>query len=345
MEVYEDEVIAELKQMNSKHKSSLEGFRPSVLLSVTDIILPHLTFLYNSSINSGVFPDKLKMARVIPIPKKGNSNEPSNYRPISLLSIFDKIFEKIMCRRLLRIWDKHNTFYKHQYGFRPKHSTTHALSEITDLIYKSLDDDYYVLGLFLDVSKAFDSVNHSILLEKLHHYGIRGNIHNWFTSYLSNRKQFVETNKAKSEMKTIAYGVPQGSSLGPLLFLLYINDLPVAITKGETRMFADDANYFNRNKNLNVLINEVQNELKNIYNWMLSNKLTINYDKTNFTIFSPKHGTDNEEKPNEIPFGTHRIKRVASTKYLGVIIDEKMKWKEHIDYIYNKLRRTFQYVL
>jgi hypothetical protein len=338
-EVTEQEVLSELCLLKSLKKSSLEGLNPSVLWSAADTIVPLLTCIYNMSIIHGVFPDKLKLARVIPIFKSGSHDDPLNYRPISLLSIFDKILEKIMCRRLVSFLNKYNLLYSYQFGFRSHHSTTLALTELCDFIYRSLDDGYYILGLYLDVSKAFDTVSHAVLLQKLHHYGFRGNILNWFTSYLSNRHQLVDHNNVKSTTSNITLGVPQGSVLGPLLFLLYVNDLPNSTKLGCMRLFADDANHFIKDKNYLNLKRLAEDELTNIINWMHANLLTINLKKTNFTIFSPSAKPLHHNIINSISFHNQQISRVVCIKYLGVFIDESLSWKEHINFICSKIRQ------
>jgi hypothetical protein len=337
--ISELEVLEELKKHKITNKSTYESLKPSVLLSVADIIVPPLTYIYNISLEQGTFPEKLKIARVIPVFKKGDAGEISNYRPISLLSVFDKIFEKIICSKLYKFLNKYNILYKHQYGFRQNHSTTSALTEISDYIYNSLDENYYVLGLYLDISKAFDSVSHSILLNKLYHYGVRGNIHCWFQSYLSDRKQFVALNNCRSDVTSIEFGVPQGSTLGPLLFLLYINDIHYSTVVGEMRLFADDANHFIRDTNYLNLQRSAEIELAHITNWMNANLLTVNISKTNYTVFSPTVKPLDFNVLNCITFGNEQIQRARNIKYLGVVIDEGLLWIDHIKYICDKIRR------
>ena len=197
-----------------------------LLKLVPDLILMPLCKIINHSFQTGVFPDALKISEVIPIHKGGSTEELNNYRPISLMSIFEKIIEKIMHKRLCEFLQEHNILFQNQFGFRKNNSTSFALIEITEKIKETIDNKKYGCGIFIDLRKAFDTVNHEILLRKLDHYGIRGMAQNWFKSYLTNRKQYVSLNGESSELKQIACGVPQGSCLGPLLFLLYINDLP-----------------------------------------------------------------------------------------------------------------------
>ena len=168
-----------------------------------------------------MFPDVLKVAKVLPFYKGGSSQDLNNFRPISLLSIFDKIIEKLMHKRLYEFLEHHNILFENQFGFRKKNSTIYALMEITERIKESIDNGKFGCGIFIDLKKAFDTVNHKILLTKLEHYGIRNELLNWFDSYLTGRKQYVFYNGESSDLRDINCGVPQGSVLGPLISNLH----------------------------------------------------------------------------------------------------------------------------
>ena len=211
----------------------------------SDISRP-LACIFNESITLGIFPDKLKRAKVIPIHKKGTHTDPLNYRPISLLSVFGKLFEKLMFKSLHEYLDNLNTFYPPQFEFREKHSTNHALISMTESIKSTIDNGNYGCAVFIDLKKAFDTVNHSILSKEMEHYGIRGIALNWFTSYLSNRKQYVSVNGHTSEYLNISCGVPQGLILGPLILLIYINDLPHVSKHLRFYLFAYNTKYLFR---------------------------------------------------------------------------------------------------
>ena len=196
--------------------------------------------------------------------------ELSNYRPISVLNIYSKIFERLMYNRLIHFLDQNKVLYQNQFGFRQGHSTHHALITLVDNITKSLDNGDIVIGVFLDLKKAFDTVNHKILLKKLYHYGIRRNVLKWFESYLTNISQIVLFNGKKSDTRDVTCGVLQGFILGPLLFILYIK----VSDKLFYVLFADDTNVFLNGKNINMLVATVQHELSKLYIWLFVSKLT-----------------------------------------------------------------------
>ena len=312
------------------------GVTAKSLKTVSDAMATPITHLANMSFIQGVFPQDLKNALVCPIYKAKDPMVFSNYRPISLLSIFSKILERLMYHRLLKFLNKHKILNKFQFGFRNMHSTFMALITLLDNLRNALDSDNCAVGIFLDFQKAFDTVNHKILLGKLNCYGIRGIALDWFSSYLRNRSQTVVYNEQESEMKETLCGVPQGSILGPLLFLLYINDLPSVSKLFMPILFADDTNLFCNGPNLNELIEKINEELKLIYKWVNVNKLSLNIEKTNFMLFTPKNFSCLKET---VVIDNHPIKEVCHIKFLGVIIDNKLKWKDHIDYISKKIAK------
>ena len=262
----------------------------------------------------------------------------SNYRPISLLSNLNKIFEKIMFERVYSFLEDFHCIYEHQYGFRQKHSTNHALINITDKIQSALDNKSMAVGVFVDFQKAFDTVNHQILIEKLDHYGIRGCIKDWFQSYLTDRKQFVSIDGFNSTEAPMKHGVPQGSVLGPLLFLLYINDLNHSVKNCWTYHFADDTNLLAIGKSPKKLQKQINFDLKQLYKWLLANKISLNKTKTELIIF---------RKPNSnichdmtIKLNGHRIYPSATIKYLGFQLDETLSGAAHCSELAKKLIRA-----
>ena len=250
-----------------------------------DSIIEPLTHLINISFRSGVFPSELKLAKVVPIFKSGDSSSVNNYRPISVLSFFSKVFERVVYNRVLDFLCKNNVLYDYQFGFRQKHSAQHALITLIDKIHTSLDNGDIAITILLDLKKAFDTVNHQILLQKLNAYGIRGNMLKWFESYLTDRSQYVVYDGIKSDIYNVTCGVPQGSILGPLLFILNMNDICNASELLFTILYADDTCVLLSGKDLTKLIMVINAELKSLSAWFRSNKLTVNTQKTFFMIF------------------------------------------------------------
>ena len=278
--VTNEELIDIIKSLDCNKSSGPSSIPTKLLLLIPDLIVFPLCKIINISFEKGIFPEAIKLAKVIAIFKRGSTQDVNNYPPISLLSIFDKIIEKLMYSRLYKFLEDHNILYDLQYGFRKNKSTIHSLTQITEQIKCSIEKGMYGCGIFIDLKKAFDTVNHSILLRKLEHYGIRENSLHWFTSYLSNRKQYVYYNGYSSEVKSIKCGVPQGSVLGPLLFLLYINDLPHVSTKMRFFLFADDTNLYYESNDLKKIEVVVNREMNKIFQWLCSNRLALNILKT-----------------------------------------------------------------
>ena len=319
-------------------KSSGPNSIPTFLLHLLkDLICSPLYNFFNLSLRTGYHPDILKISKTIPIFKKGSRLLVSNYRPISLLSNLNKILEKIVHCRVYTFLEDLQCLYSLQFGFRKKHSTNHALIEITETIRQALDDKKMACGIFVDLQKAFDTVNHDILIAKLEHYGIRGAANEWFSSYLKNRTQYVSILGFDSSTKTIPHGVPQGSVLGPLLFLIYINDLHSAIKNSKVFHFADDTNLLNISNSPKKMEKLVNSDLKILYSWLLANKISLNCDKTEI-IFFHKPG---EKSPDlKIKMNGHRIYPSASIKYLGMHLDETLNGAFHAKILSKKLKRA-----
>ena len=314
----------------------------SIPIKLLKILSPHisspLSQIINESFLSGIFPAKMQHAKVIPLFKKGCPLTVSNYRPISLLSVFSKISEKLMYKRLYNFLEVRKILYNLQFGFRASHSTNHALISLTESIKNTLDNKRFGCGIFIDLQKAFDTVNHQILLNKLKHYGVRGTALAWFSSYLSNRCQHVSVNGHNSSNLNVTCGVLQGSVLGPLLFLIYINDLPSSSSKLSFYLFADDTNIYFESDNLSKLEKAVNRELKKVKRWLDANKLALNIEKTNFVIFhSPQNSLD---KTVKIKIGKEHVNQAKYVKFLGLLLDENLNWKYHLSELSKKLART-----
>ena len=241
----ENEIRSIISSLDVTKSSGPNSIPVRILHLLKDFICNPLNKIFKLSLLTGQHPDILKISKTIPIFKKGSRLLVSNYRPISLLSNLNKILEKIVHDRVYTFLEDFQCIYSFQFGFRKKHSTNHALIEITETIRQALDNKKIACGIFVDLQKAFDTVNHDILISKLDHYGIRGSANKWFASYLKNRSQFVSILGFDSSTKPISHGVPQGSVLGPLLFLIYINDLHLAIKNSKVFHFADDTNLLN----------------------------------------------------------------------------------------------------
>ena len=280
----------------------------------------------------GKFPDDVKMAIISPIYKTGNKTESTNYRPISVLSVVTKIFEAIISQQLSNYLEINGVIVNEQFCFRKKHSTQTALLNVTN--------KWYLNGvIFLDLKKGFDCVNRSILLKKLQCYGINGVAYTWFKSYLTDRMQTCKIGQNKSQQHKIRCGVAQGLNLGPLLFLLYINDLLNCLSYTSANMFVDDTNITTKGLNVEEIQMRLNYDLQHIHQWLLENKLTLNKDKTEYMIIGLRQRLSNIETDPTIELGESKIKRVKHSKTLGIFIDDQLLWKKQVETTVSKVSK------
>lgn len=332
------EIVILINKLKNDVSAGHDDIKSVPIKRVAPLISDVLSYLVNLMFTTGVFPDDLKIAKVCPIYKSGNRMEMSNYRPISVLPVFSKLFEGVINCRLECFFTKHNLISACQYGFLKKKSAEQALLVIKDKILENIEHKHYTLGLFLDFRKAFDCVQHNILLEKLNYYGVRGVTHNLVQDYLRHRMQYVRVNDVASNRLTVTCGVPQGSILGPLLFLIYINDITKLPGSHDMIMYADDTNIFFTAKSLVQAEATVNWYLGNLQSWLQRNMFSLNLSKTSYIIFRPINTADSYKA--NIQFGRVRIHEVDCIKFLGVWFHQNLSWNTHVSKLASEISKS-----
>lgn len=333
----EQEIKKCILELKTRKAPGIDNIKSETLKEISDEIILPLKYLINNSLELGIFPDILKTGIVKPLFKYGNKNKMENYRPITLISNIAKIFEKIIKERIIHFLNRFNLLSDKQFGFRTGKSTQDAIAYLIKLIYKKIDESKPALCIFIDLAKAFDTVCHQKLIEKLQNIGFRGNALNLMRSYLSDRVQYVQIDEKASHPMKISYGVPQGTVLGPVLFIIYINNLLNLESTGKILSFADDTAIFYSANTWSELKNKAEIDFKNIKRWFDFNKLTLNCEKTKYLPFA-SYSTGLPNMGNLSIDNNSSIKEGEFSKYLGIIIDKHLRWDLHIKHLINKIR-------
>ena len=286
--------------------------------------------------HTGIYPSQLKLSRVKPLHKAGDKTQFGNYRPISLLPSLSKIFERVIFDQLLAYFTNNSLLCVKQFGFRPEHSTELAALKLVNSLIAQMDSNNVPVNIYIDLSKAFDTLNHSILLSKLEYYGITGRSYDLLKNYLSNRSQYVEFNGHISNTLPKSTGVPQGSVLGPLLFLIYINDLPLVSHIFDMLMYADDTTLY-CNINQTITAKTINREVIKISQWLGANKLSLNVAKIKFMVF---HASKKSVIYPELQINGNNIERVTQFNFLGLILESNLSWNKHINHISLKVSKA-----
>lgn len=333
--------ISELKKiiMNLKNKSTSDNICDVKFLKSTFCAIGYpLLHLVNTSLATGRLPRALKTSVIVPIPKVLAPTKPADYRPINLLSVMDKILETIVCNQLRSYLEKHKFIFKGQSGFRAKHSCETALQYVCSKWRSDIHGGNVILSVFIDLQRAFETIDRNRLIEKLQNYGVKEIALSWFSDYLSDRSHVTRVNGFISQEISSDMGVPQGSVLGPLLFILYINDVDKILRNSFVSLFADDTLVSVSGKNFHQLFNTINSELSILHNWLCVNRLKLNSSKTKYMVFGSKHNCKRFLENNyPICINTEIIEHTNKIKYLGVILDSQLNFSQNIDYICRKI--------
>ena len=346
-----EKIEAVILGLGNKDSEGIDGISSKFLKRICEPIAKPLSYIINQSLLSGIFPDRLKIAKVIPLYKDNDESENDfqNYRPISILTSLSKVFEKVMNLQLTQYLNVNGKFAPNQYGFRKNHSTELAATELIDRLTQDAMNQNNPFSIFIDLSKAFDTLDHEILLTKLQRLGICGNRLSWFRSYLTNRTQYVEMNGIVSETLPITTSVPQGSILGPTLFLIYINDINKATDFFKLICYADDTTLISSisaaekqsgSKDIEVVSNFINKELEKITDWLDANKLSLNAGKTKFMMFKKKRGIIQQNSIPDIKLKGTKIKMVPEFDFLGFVISDDLTWNNHQAKVQKKISKV-----
>ena len=333
-----DSIKREIHRLKSAKSAGHDKIPVRLVKDAADVLCTPLASIFNVSFEKGIFPNIWKIAKVSPIFKSGQKTDLCNYRPISVLSVFSKLLERIVHDQVISFMKVNAHFTKSQHAFQKLHSTLTSLINVTDSWFSNVNRHEVNASVFLDLKKAFDTVDHDILLAKLSAYGVDGVPYHWFRSYLTDRQQYCHINGHRSSQKHVQCGIPQGSCLGPLLFILYVNDFERCLENCTPNMYADDTSVTCFAEDMEELCNDLQNELINISDWMRQNKMSLNTKKSEFMIIGHKRQLTRIQNPIRLDISGEELKRVHEVKYLGVSVDESLSWTAQYKKLKSKLK-------
>ena len=337
-EVDESTILRELAALKTNKTTGLDQINARLLKDSAYSIVSGLTKIVNASLFSQTFPDIWKNGKIVPLYKSNDPTSPNNYRPITILPILSKILKHIVHQQVYQYLRHNKLITNEQFGFRPKLSTNIALTQLTEEILQNMDNKMITGAVFIDLRKVFDTVDHSLLISKLRNLGFSNPVVDWFRSYLSPRSTVTSINNSTSDPKPVTVGVPQGSILGPLLFLLYINDLPQCLNHCKSILYADDTLLYYSARTMTDLESKINTDLESLSDWLNNNLLTLNNNKTKFMIFSNKKQSQSHPDVT-ITVQSKKIEREGSIQYLGITLSEDFSWHEHIDNLIKKINQ------
>ena len=343
-QISKDEILHILLDIKPEKAAGIDNISGRFLKDGAVILAEPIAKICNLSLLHSAFPSECKTAKVKLLFKKGSKIDPKNYRPISLLPLVAKIIEKVIYDQTQNFLDEHNHIYRYQSGFRKKYSTNSCLSYLCDKVLRGIDKGLFTGLILIDLQKAFDTLNHEILLHKMQFLGFSDEVVSWFRSYLTNRKFKVNINQSFSDFGAVTCGVPQGSILGPLLFLIYINDIPQSVDC-ELLLYADDTCLIHQNQNTDIIQEKLNNEFSNLCDWFIDNRLSIHFgeDKTKSILFGSNYKVK-KAKPLNITYGNVSIKQYTKVNYLGCMLDNTLSGESMASHVINKANNRLKFL-
>ena len=326
-----------IEHLKNKSSSGVDGISNNLIKMTRCELVKPSTKIINQMLHTGIFPEQLKISKVLPLHKANNKMSLTNYRPIALLPSISKIFESVLLEQLTTHFTDNNLLSPQQYGLRAKHSTELAALNLVDYLTCKLDTGKIPINIYIDLSKAFDTLIHDILLDKMSFYGVNGVAKKLLKSYLTQRQQVVEYNGFQSDSLEIKTGIPQGSVLGPFLFSVYINDLPLCTDMFNMIMYADDTTLFCDINSIPDVEHSLNAELSKITDWLAANKLSLNANKTKFMVF---HSDKKTVRYPKLHINATEIERTDHFNFLGLQLNHNLKWNTHINYVSLKISKV-----